>query len=362
MVIRKLELKNFRNLNIALDPSSGFNLILGQNGVGKSNMLDALYHLALVKSFKPYTQRNNVNFNAKDFASIKAELDQEGLNKELKIVFSLSEDSERKRLEVNSKPTTRSRFINNLTLILFAPHNTNLLVSTPDVRRSELDDFGSAVDFKYAMKLAEYRNVIRTRNSLLKVVSEGFGKLSELDYWDNKLAQLGGELILMRQELFMLLQPLIKELSSKQFDSELSNIIINYESKLKGDDPIRIMSEKIMQNRNKEIAAGQSLYGPHKDDFNITSNDKDLKLYGSRGQQRIATLLLKLAMWRYLEQLRQIKPVILLDDAMAELDDENRSKLQDIISDLEAQTFIATTHKEDYSTKMLKKMQIINLD
>ncbi|HOY46491.1 MAG TPA: DNA replication and repair protein RecF [Candidatus Dojkabacteria bacterium] len=362
MIIRKLELKNFRNLDIAIEPSSGFNLILGQNGVGKSNLLDALYHLALVKSFKPYTSRNNVNFNSQGFASIKAELDQDGLSKELKIVFSVNEDSERKRLEVNSKPTTRSRFINNLTLILFAPHNTNLLVSTPDVRRSELDDFGSAVDFKYAMKLAEYKNVLRTRNSLLKVVSEGFGKLSELDYWDNKLAQLGGELVILRQELFMLLQPLIKELSSKQFDTELSNIVINYESKMKGDDPVKIMSEKITLNRNKEIGAGQSLYGPHKDDFNISSNEKDLKLYGSRGQQRIATLLLKLAMWRYLEQLKQVKPIILLDDAMAELDDENRLKLQDILSGLKAQTFIATTHKEDYSTKLLKKMQIITLD
>jgi DNA replication and repair protein RecF len=362
LVIRKLELKNFRNLDITVDPTPGFNLILGQNGVGKSNLLDALYHLALVKSFKPYTARNNVNFDVKDFASIKAELDIDGIAKELKIVFSVNQDSERKRLEVNSKPTTRSRFINNLTLILFAPHNTNLLVSTPDVRRSELDDFASAVDFKYAMKLAEYRSVLKTRNSLLKVISEGFGKLSELDYWDSKLAQLGGEIVIMRQELFMLLQPLIKELSSKQFNPELSNIIINYESKMKGDDPIKLMSDKILENRHKEIGAGQSLYGPHKDDFNISSNEKDLKLYGSRGQQRIATLLLKLAMWRYLEQLRSIKPIILLDDAMAELDDENRSKLQDIINDLQAQTFIATTHKQDYSTKMLNKMQIITLD
>jgi DNA replication and repair protein RecF len=212
------------------------------------------------------------------------------------------------------------------------------------------------------MKLNEYRNVLKTRNSLLKVISEGFGKLSELDYWDSKLAQLGGEIVMMRQELFLLLQPLIEDLTSKQFDPELSNIIINYESKMKGDDPVKLMSDKIIENRNKEIGAGQSLYGPHKDDFNISSNEKDLKLYGSRGQQRIATLLLKLAMWRYLEQLRSIKPIILLDDAMAELDDLNRSKLQDIINDLQAQTFIATTHKQDYSTKMLKKMQIITLD
>lgn len=363
MIVSKLELKNFRNLNIEFDPSNGFNLILGKNGVGKSNLLDALYHLSLVKTFKPYILKNNVNFNKLDHASIAATVLNEDIKKDLKIIFSLTdEDNERKRLEVNSKPTTRSRFVNNLTVILFAPHNTNLLVSSPEVRRNEIDDFGSLVDFKYRLKLYEYKEVLKTRNSLLRALNKGFSNPLELDYWDNKLSDLGGELINLRVKIIDALGPLTREMAKKYFDKVLSDIEIKYLSKFNGDDPKELLREKLLENRDKEIAVGNSLYGPHRDDIEVLHKGKDMKLFGSRGQQRITTLLLKLAMFEYLSEVNNITPVILLDDAMAELDDSNRKKLEEIIASLKCQSFIATTHKSDYSSILLKRMDIISLD
>jgi DNA replication and repair protein RecF len=363
LIITALELKNFRNLNLLLTPAPHFNLILGKNGIGKSNLLDALYHLALGKSFKPYTLKNNVNFHDQSFALIRTDLVKAGISKELKIIFSITEDeSERKRLEINTKPTTRAKFINNLSLILFAPHNTNLLVSTPDIRRNELDDFASTLDFRYAMKLSEYRSVLRTRNSLLRALSEGFAKASELDYWDEKLAELGGSLIAMRFSLFAALKPRLQELAKQHFAPDFGQLELTYLTKFTDGDPIMLLRNKLKDNRIKEIAAGQTLYGPHKDDFAILNSNKDLKLFGSRGQQRISTLLLKLSMWEQLRKTNHIKPLILLDDAMAELDADNRVKLEEIISELKAQTFVATTHESDYSKKLLKQMEIFRLD
>ena len=364
MVITKLDINNFRNLNLKFEPQAGFNLILGKNGTGKSNFLDSIYHLSLAKSFKPYTLKNNVNFEKPEFAVIEANIEEDDIQKELRIVFATSPEIEyeKKRLFVNTKATIRAKFINNISVILFAPHNTNLLTSSPDIRRLELDDFASSFDFKYALTLNEYKELIKTRNSLLRVLSEGNGGADQLDYWDSKLVQLGAKLIIERKNLIERLNPIMNAKAKSKFNEKLNNLEIVYITKFNSENPKKEFEEKIKENRFKEIAAGQTLYGPHKDDFMILNNEKDLKLFGSRGQQRISTLLFKLSMWQYIFDSKGIKPIILLDDAMAELDDENKISLEKIIEELDTQTFIATTHIEDYSKRLLEKMSILKLE
>jgi len=363
LIIKLIELKNFRNLDLVLEPDPGYNLILGANGTGKSNLLDALYHLALGKTFKPYTIKNNINFHTqKDFALIKGVIDNDGQNKELQMIFAAGkEDGERKRLEFNGKPTTRAKFINNLYLILFAPHNINLLIGTPDLRRDELDDFASLCDFKYAVYINEYKHIIRNRNRLLKAISAGQAQRHQLAYWDKKMLELGSYILAMRQKILDELAPYVTELARINFASELQQLEVVYQTRFPGTDPkavFKLFRDQVNANQDKEVIVGQSLYGPHKDDFIINFDGNDLKVFGSRGQQRIATFLLKLAMWDYLAELKEIKPVILLDDVMSELDSRNRRLLEGIITSLNTQTFITTTHEEDYSSEFLKKMKI----
>ncbi|MEI7962134.1 MAG: AAA family ATPase, partial [archaeon] len=287
MVITELQLKNFRNLNLNFKPATGFNLIVGENGAGKSNLLDALYHLALVKTFKPYSLKNNINFNhPSEFALIKASIANEDQLKEMKIVFALDnknttdedgnpiEPSEQKRLELNAKSTTRSKFIHNLYVILFAPHNINLLIGTPDLRRAELDDFASICDYKYAAYINDYKEVVRNRNRLLKAIFEGKAQESQLAFWDGKLIQLGTFLTLERRRILDKLIPKIAALAQEHFEGELQNIGINYYSRILkeagSNDEQTVKAcykELLLTNRKKEIYSRQSQYGPHKDDF-----------------------------------------------------------------------------------------------
>jgi DNA replication and repair protein RecF len=376
MIVRELELKNFRNLNACLSLQEGFNLITGNNGSGKSNLLDCLYYFALAKSFKPYALKNNINIKGEhDFGSISAKLDKDDLTKQLKIIFSQgTEDSEHKRFEFNDKPTTKAKFTSHLLVILFAPHNINLVIGTPALRREEFDDYASICDFKYAMKLEEYSSILKNRNRLLKAICEGKANRSQLPYWNEKLISLGSAIIYERQELVKLLSPKVKKYAKQYLNEELKEINLAYMSKFlpEGEEnqdfgfelnTIQgLFQKKIDENIETEIAAKQTLYGPQKDDYIFTLNNQyDLKTFGSRGQQRMITLLLKLSMWEHLYQIKNAKPIILLDDIMSELDEGNKKILEKIIEQLDSQTFITTTHENDYSKHLREKMNIIKL-
>lgn len=376
MIVRELELKNFRNLNASLKLHEGFNLITGNNGSGKSNLLDCLYFFALAKSFKPYALKNNINIKGEHaFGSISTVLDKDELTKNLKIIFSQgTEDTEHKRFELNEKPTTKAKFTSHLLVILFAPHNINLVIGTPSLRREEFDDYGSICDFKYAMRLDEYLNVLRNRNRLLKAISEGKSNRSQLPYWNEKLITLGSAIIYDRQEMVKMLGPKVKKYAKEYLNEELKEVNLSYISKFLPEEENKddfgfelntiqsLFEKKIEANIETEISAKQTLYGPQKDDYIFTLNGEyDLKTFGSRGQQRMITLLLKLSMWEHLYQIKNAKPIILLDDIMSELDEGNKKILEKIIEQLDSQTFITTTHENDYSKNLREKMNIIKL-
>jgi DNA replication and repair protein RecF len=385
MIVRELELKNFRNLNIKLAPSPSFNLITGNNGSGKSNLLDCLYYFALAKSFKPYALKNNINIKqVVDFGLISAKVNNDDLIKQLKIVFSHSgEESEHKRFEVNEKPTTKAKFTSHLYVILFAPHNINLVVGTPQLRREEFDDYCSICDFKYALDLEEYEGVIKNRNRLLRAINEGKANIMQLPYWNEKLIDLGSKLIYQRQNIINALNPIIYRFSKEYLKPELKDFKLSYISKFVDKDndnesesikpeekefgiELNVIkkrfAQKIAGNQDTEIAVKQTLYGPQKDDYAfILSDQYDLKTFGSRGQQRMITLILKLAMWEYLFLMKESKPIILLDDIMSELDEGNKKILEKIVERLECQTFITTTHENDFSKGFREKMNITKL-
>lgn len=364
MLLKSIQIKNFRNLNLSTEFPKDVNIVVGSNGVGKSNFLDAIYYLAYTKSFKKYSERNNITFNGQvDFASIEANLATKKINKELKVIFSIDSNGfERKRLEIDKRVKSRSNFIGNLYLSLFAPHNINLLGGTPEMRRDELDDFISVVDRNYDRFLSEYKQVVRNRNQILGRVRDGKSQTSELQFWTDKMIVLGSEILKTRAEIFKEFKPFIKR-EADVFEKQLSGLEIQYISKidlLNGDIKDNF-KKKVSENFEKEVIVGRCLYGPHRDDYDFISDDKNLKIYASRGQQRIATMIFKTAMWHYFLDIKKVRALLLLDDIMSELDPENKKNVEIMVNRLSTQTIITATNKTEFSNSLLKNANRVEL-
>jgi len=364
LLLKSIQIKNFRNLNLETNFSPSINIIVGANGSGKSNFLDSIFYLAFAKSFKKYSERNNITYNDKvDFASITAKSERKKTLLELKVVFSIDSNGfERKRLEVNKKLKQKADFIGNIYLSLFAPHNINLLGGTPEMRRDELDDFISVVDKQYLKSISEYKQVLNNRNHLLPRVRDGLASKKELDFWTEKLIELGAYILDCRRSIIDEFQGFVRN-EAEVFEKQLKNLEIHYKSRIlsEGKDSLSSFQQIINDNYDKELIVGKSLYGPHRDDYDFISGGKDLKIYASRGQQRIVTMIFKTAMWHYFVDVKKVRALLLLDDIMSELDNDNRKKVEKMIEMLATQTFITSTSSKGFTTKLVESAYKINL-
>ncbi|MFQ5493007.1 MAG: DNA replication/repair protein RecF [Candidatus Dojkabacteria bacterium] len=373
MHISNIAYKNFRNLNLKARIAPGLNIIVAPNGAGKSNFLDGIHYLSYVKSFRKYLDGSNISLDKKsDFARIDAELVSIDPVK-LTIIFSSQEGRNFKRYEVNGISKRKTTFSGNLYAVLFAPHDLDLISGSPEVRRGELDDFINSFDIEFAATLKEYKAVVKQRNKLLARIAEGVAKKGELGYWNDKLIDLGSKVITTRIETLERFLPVLAETARELFNGELNDLSLGYISKFgeiggkgeKDDDyrskVARRLRQKIEENSFKEIAATKTLYGPHRDDIDITLAGRPVKIFGSRGQQRLAALIFKLAMLVYLEELFNEKLILLLDDVMSELDQKHRENLERILSKMENQIIITGTSTADYTDGFLKRGKRIKL-
>jgi len=387
LFLKILNTKNFRNLTLTYNANSGINVVYGRNGAGKSNFLDGIYFLTFAKSFKPYAEKNNISWKRNTlFASITGTFLQDEFTEDLKpaefkIIFSrgsgTQEINELKRFEINGVGKYRSSFLYKIPVVLFAPHNINLIAGSPEIRRSELDDFLSMISHEYAEKITGYKIVVRNRNKILQNISRGTSRQSELKFWNHKLIDLGSYITGMRIFLLADFQPGLKKDARTLFSDELANLSIKYLSKLYEFEKNKsylhseftqlirelrnIFSKKISEGYPKELAAKLTLYGPHRDDFQLLAGQRDLKLFASRGQQRIATLILKMAMYNFLQDKMRNNPILLLDDIMSELDQKHQGKLENYLLDLTAQVFITTTEKSHLGSNILRRALVTDI-
>lgn len=371
MHISALKLKKFRNLDLETDLSPVCNIIVGRNGAGKSNFLDAIHYLAYGKSFKNYTEGTNIEWESKiRFSSIIIELvkDEGEDTKEkqkLKVIFSESGDRLHKKYEINGVSKRRSSFIQQVHAVLFTPQSLEMLSGTPGDRRQEIDDFISTINEEYAESLSEYRRVVRNRNKVLQRLQEGLAEQSELFFWTEKLVELAVAILKQRKQTLEEFLPVLEATAKEIYEIEANDFKLAYLSKffeLGADvDVEEQFKQKIKEGINKEIRVGRTLYGPHRDDFELFLRGRSLKVYGSRGQQRLGTLILKVAMWDYISKKTDSPALFLLDDIQSELDASNRKKLEDIVNKLDTQVFVTSTDKDFFTKEFLEKAKVIEL-
>ena len=358
MYIKNLTLQNYRNYKKAnFEFSSGINILTGNNAQGKTNCAEAIFYLCTGYSPRASRDKQVIKYG-EDGAFISGVATSSYGNVKIDIAFSKSKNKE---ISVNGVPIKKiGELMGNLNSVFFNPEELKLIKESPEDRRRFIDISLSQMSKKYFYALQKYRRIIEQRNDLLKnpdkeVVYE------TLPLWDEQLSEYAEIIIKERLEFIKLLKPLANK--SHEFITNGKEILeISLESNyLEDEENIKESLLKALSERmEKDIILGYTTAGPHRDDIKIKVNGEDVRVYGSQGQQRTSAISLKLAELEIFKQRFNEYPVLILDDALSELDADRRKRLIDRVNGI--QTIITCTEltEELLSLKDAKHFVIDN--
>lgn len=351
MKINSLELQNFRNFPSFQTKFSPLNLFLGKNGSGKTNLLESINFLSIFRTPRAKTLFQMINFG-KDFLKISATVSNLKYN-DINLFFYL--DQIQKVIKLNSVPKQLSEALGIFKTVSFYPEDLDLLSGPPPQRRRFLNLTLSQLDSRFVLELLEYQKVIFQRNRLLQNLRAFGGQENELDYWDQKLAQIGFQIIEKRERSIEFFNQNFNQ-NYQEISKDRQPIIISYQKSVEKDNFL----EQISAFRDLEIQRGQSLYGPHRDDFVLQREGQNFAYFSSRGEQRSAILALKICQVQYLQEKSGERPVLLLDDIFSELDKDRRESLTKLV--FKQQTILTSAEKEHVPKEILKRAKIVELD
>lgn len=348
MKIRKLQLENFRSYEsyvYEFSDDKNFTVLVGENGKGKTNFLEAVYVLSLGRSFRTLQKDDLVKWE-NDYLRCKGSIESGDEESSLE-VFYAREPARKRNFKFNEVNKKNSEYIGNLLTVLFHPEDLNMLYLSPQYRRQYMDILLSQTDKKYLYALSQYRKVLKQRNALLHSIREkrfknfDTAKLeNDLTAWDQQIIKFGTELVLKRRKLVEFLgehlQNLYRSISGKN-----EKIESEYMGKI---DSAEGYADLLHEKRNSEIFKGHTKVGPHLDDLEFKINDIEISRSASRGEFRTLLLAIKLGEIKYIEEKTGEKPVLLLDDVFSELDESRQKKLINAIKG--CQTIITTTNME----------------
>ena len=357
MYISNLKLSNFRNyksLNINLDKN--INIIIGNNGEGKTNLLESIYVLGITKSHRSFIDNNLIRNNC-DKCKIKAKLNKNDYKFNLEIEL----ENKNKILKIDNEIINKnSDYISNMNIIIFYPEDLELIKGSPAARRRFLNLELSQLNRNYLIILNDYNKLLKMRNDYLKN--------SYID--DNYLNILTDYLIDKAISIYKTRKKFIDKLNNIINDiyydiAKLEKFNIKYKTSIELDnlnyDDLKIkLKNKFNDVYNQEIKFKNTLIGPHRDDLEFYLNDSNLKLYGSQGQQRVAVLSLKIGEISLFKKYKDDTPILLLDDVFSELDQKKRNNLLKYIND-NIQVIITTTDVKNISKKILKDANVIKI-
>lgn len=361
MRIKELQLKYFRNysiLDIKLNPK--INVFVGNNAQGKTNIIESIYALAITKSHRTHVDTNLIQNDCK-VVKIKGTVkrDIEHAESELEIIINCKG----KKASINKKPIRRiSDYISYFNVIIFHPDDLEILKGSPSERRKFLNIEIGQLDNRYFVLLNNYNSILKNRNEYLK-------RITIEQYDKNYLDILTGQLVSNAVKIYMY---------RNKFINDINNALSKVNEKIKGFEKIEIKYEtsipivdeedmrlslinKYYANLQREIFMSQTIIGPHRDDFVFFVNGKHAKEYGSQGQQRLATLYLKLAEIELFKREKGEYPVLLLDDIFSELDYRKRKGIVKYLNK-KMQIMITTTDISDIEKSILNKASIFKVE
>lgn len=361
MILKKLTLQNFRNYKkIEIPFSDNINIFFGNNAQGKTNILEAIYILAITKSYRTTIDSEIINFNAVN-TKIIGNLKKNDLLVKLEVLVSNKE----KKIKKNNKVVRKfSDYISNLNVVFFNPDELEIIKGSPSDRRKFLNIEIGQLDNTYINILNNYNALLKNRNEYLK--SLYLKKTIDKKYLEvitDKLIDFSIKIYEFRKKFVLDINKelisICKELLEKDIKIKYNSFIDDLNDK--NVDIKKILKHEFDNIYEKEIRYGNTLIGPHKDDLIFYIDEREIKKYGSQGQQRAVILSLKLAELNIFKKNMGEYPIFLLDDVLSELDEAKKNILLKKINK-NIQTIITTTNLDNISDKILKKANIFYVE
>jgi DNA replication and repair protein RecF len=352
LFVKYLSLKNFRNYeSLTMEFDEGINLLYGSNAQGKTNVLEAVYLAGTTKSHRGTKDRDMIRMGEEE-SHIRMLLDRNA--NEYRVDIHLRKNRS-KGAAINGLPVRKAAELYSITsFVFFSPEDLGIIKNGPAGRRKFLDVILSGTDMLYLSDLTKYGKILSQRNALLHDLSFHPDRMGELDIWDLELIGTGKRLIEKRNSFI----ETFGEIASAKHEiltEGKERLNITYEPNTGADQ----LETKTARNRDADIRTRETHAGPHRDDLCIRVNGMDLRVYGSQGQQRTAALSMKMAEIDMIERMKGIKPVLLLDDVLSELDADRQNALLKGIHD--TQTMITCTGLDDFVSRTLGADRIFHV-
>nr|WP_321411792.1 DNA replication/repair protein RecF [uncultured Allomuricauda sp.] len=341
MFLRHLSLVNYKNFDsktLEFDPV--INCLVGDNGVGKTNVLDSIYHLCFGKSYFNPVSTQNIKHNT-DFFVVEGEFEK---NQRTEKILCSFKKGTKKVIKRNGKPYEKfSEHIGFLPLVIISPSDRDLILEGSDTRRKFMDGVISQSDKAYLQNLIKYNKVVSQRNSLLKyfAANRTFDP-DTLSIYNEQMHSLGTAIHQKRVEFIESFLPIFKE-QYQHISEKEEQIDLSYESQLSDNALLDLLKKSIDKDRALQYTSA----GVHKDDLSFTIAGHPIKKFGSQGQQKSFLIALKLAQFHFIKKLADTTPILLLDDIFDKLDENRVSHIVGLVKDDNfGQIFISDTHAD----------------
>ncbi len=346
MYITEVSLQGFRNLaQLKIEPSRGINVIYGSNAQGKTNFLESLYFCAMGRSMRGKNDQQLIQFGAEE-SHIRMLVQRQSRYDRIDVHLK---QNEKKGIAINGLPVRKlGDLFGTLYAVIFSPEDLSLVKDGPGERRRFLDMELCQLSRVYYYDLQQYYHILKQRNNLLKEIAKNPALSETLFVWDAQMAEYGERIISARKRFLVRLDEIAAEKLSR-----LTGGRDHLQTFYKPNCEEGALAEKLRRNLERDIFFGATQSGPHKDDVIFSIDGREVKVYGSQGQQRTTALAARLAEIDLIRQETGEEPVLLLDDVFSELDEGRQKYLLESIGGLQA--FVTCTGIEDSVKKYIAR-------
>ena len=345
MHLQSLRLQDFRSYHtLLMTPPKGVIVIIGENGTGKTNLLEAIHLCCIGKSHRTNADGDMIAHEASSCA-VQLVVSRNDGHHDVGIRL-YRQQRKKKLLYLNGKVAPRlGEMMGHATCVMFSPEDLNIVKDGPAQRRRFLDMLLCQCQGAYFYALQTYNACLKQRNALLKSLKFG-GDANQLDVWDRQLANASTSVVRFRHDAIATINTFARAHYAFIADTDTEKLVTKYHSQIDPQNPYETHYNALKQARNEDIRRQTTSVGPHRDDILLTLKDKELRSFGSQGQMRTAALSLKLGSFDLLAKTQGEAPLLLLDDVLSELDPKRRRKLIERIKD--AQAFLTCTDASDF--------------